>query len=208
MGSVDSDAFQHIRLGDCVSWRTMATNTILQLLLLLTWDCITSATVKNPLYGIFFTSFVVLAELVSAVSLTFADGLFETLRSANPPTIAWLKSLPTELEKKWAVYLLVLEKAGSRPRVYIGSSTCKDRGVRARFKQYEDELWLPINIEVSLHDGFTITSRGLLAWTPIPSPAFQPVIRLFFLALEATLAHALWSMSSTYSNDALLRLCP
>ena len=123
MGSVDSDAFQHIRLGDCVSWRTMATNTILQLLLLLTWDCITSATVKNPLYGIFFTSFVVQAELVSAVSLTFADGLFETLRSANPPTIAWLKSLPTELEKRCAVYRLVLEKAGSRPRVYIGSST-------------------------------------------------------------------------------------
>jgi len=66
---------------------------------------------------------VVQAELVSAVSLTFADGLFETLRSANPPTIAWLKSLPTELEKRCAVYLLVLEKAGSRPRVYIGSST-------------------------------------------------------------------------------------
>tara|TARA_R110002060_G_scaffold15581_4_gene21750 strand:+ start:1137 stop:1394 length:258 start_codon:yes stop_codon:yes gene_type:complete len=84
----------------------------------------------------------------------------------------------------------------------------KDRGFKARFKQYEDELWLPTNIEISLHDGFTITSRGFLAWSPIPSPAFQPVIRLFFLALEATLAHALWSMSSTYSNDALLRLCP
>jgi hypothetical protein len=31
--------------------------------------------------------------------------------------------LPTKVNKRWAVYLVLLEKSGSRPKIYIGSGT-------------------------------------------------------------------------------------
>ena len=55
-------------------------------------------------------------------------------QSPTAPTIAYFKGLPLHLDKLWAVYLLVLEKAGQRPRIYIGSGTASETGVKTRVR--------------------------------------------------------------------------
>jgi hypothetical protein len=96
--------------------------TLLQLVMLITWTVLndTPATQKQAHYTKFLPSQDVLEAMVSKVSLVFAPGLFEVLKDAMPPTVEYFKTLPTVLEetpKRWAVYLLVLEKTNCRPRI-------------------------------------------------------------------------------------------
>jgi hypothetical protein len=159
--------------------------TILQLMLRLTWHClsITPAYHKNPLFTLFFTTFDVFKQLASATSLVFADDLLNALQDTAPPTISFFKTLPTNVVKRWGVYLIMLEKSGCRPLVYIGSGTESSRGIAERFSQYERSLHLPRYVEKALHEGYTIMHKGLLCWTAIPSAAMQPTVCLFFLTL-------------------------
>jgi hypothetical protein len=54
------------------------------------------------------TALAITEKLLSSASMVFALGFFGVLQSATPPTISF-KSLPTDAEKRWAIYLLVLE---------------------------------------------------------------------------------------------------
>lgn len=109
---------------------------------------------------------------------------------------------------RWGIYVLVLEKAGFRSKVYIGSGTSASGGVSARLKQYDDRLLLPQYLKSSLHEGFTITQKGLLCWTPIPTPAQVPMCRLLLIALEATFSYVFWSMRARLGNYGMTHLCP
>jgi hypothetical protein len=55
--------------------------TILQLVLLLTWNCLfnTPTKMKNPLFNLFFTSYEAFKEVASSATLAFVDGLLNAL---------------------------------------------------------------------------------------------------------------------------------
>ena len=103
--------------------------TILQLVLSLTWTCLftTPANQKNALIAQIFLSQSVFQELASTISITFAPGLWEICRAAAAPAIQNFKILraPLDTGRLWAIYLILLEKPGYRPKIYIGSETGK-----------------------------------------------------------------------------------
>lgn len=117
-------------------------------------------------------------------SFEFAPGLLDVVRSRTAPTISYFKTLPRQFSQRWAVYLLVLEKDGHRPRTYIASS---DDDVSRRMTTYDTasrEIPLgrsvsvvPLYIERALREGFKITHKGLLAWTSMPSVNEQYALR-------------------------------
>jgi hypothetical protein len=118
--------------------------------------------------------------------------------------LAYFKTLPcTSLESIWAIYLLVLEKSGCRPKVYVGSGTDARRGVRPHFDGYDkglDSKVVPKYVAAALKDGYEITHKGLLCWIDLPTPALAPLLRLVFYALESTFALSFWAMHSTTKN--------
>jgi hypothetical protein len=163
--------------------------SLLQLVMLTTWQCLcdTPFSLKSTLFTPFFPDEEALQSTMSI--LTFAPGLFEVLQAVKPPTIAFFKSLPTLTSPCWAVYLLVLEKLDCRPRIYIGSGTNTESGVKARFTNYDNTRFLPEYVEKSLEESYEIVHKGLLVWTPIPRPGLVPLSRLLFHALKATFAY-------------------
>jgi hypothetical protein len=112
-----------------------------------------------------------------------------------------LKSLPSDFRKRWGIYLLVLEKPFSIPRIYIGSGTNALSGVSQRMAQYTGLNTLPKYIKASVDDGYTITHKGLLAWAPIPLVKDMPLIRALFVLLEATLCFVLWAVKSKLGGE-------
>ncbi|TVY33438.1 Aconitate hydratase, mitochondrial [Lachnellula subtilissima] len=154
---------------------------------------------------------VVIAELLSTLSLVFAPGLFEVLQASTSPTVAFFKTLPTIArgEHKWAIYLLVLEKVGHRPKVYIGSGTNSSNSVASRLSQYHaTSTTLPFYVRRALEDGFTIEYKVLLCSAPIPSWGMVPTSRALFLALEATFTFVLWTLNSkTEYGYGLTAMC-
>jgi hypothetical protein len=119
--------------------------TLLQLVLVITWTVLwdTPAIQKHHLFTHFITSQAVLEEIALTTSIVFALGLFNVLQAAAPPTIKYFKTLPTDISKRWAVYLLVLEKPSCRPKIYIGSGTKGRRGIQDRFMHYRPGHALP-----------------------------------------------------------------
>jgi hypothetical protein len=144
--------------------------TILQLVLLITWTCLCDTPVnqKHTLFDQIIPSLEVLEELFMLASFEFAPGLFAVLQATAPPTIQYFKSLPTGPVKSWAVYLLVLEKANCRPRIYIGSGTDGRCGVHRRFCQYDSSSALPKYVAKALDEGYEIVHKSLICWIPIP----------------------------------------
>jgi hypothetical protein len=115
------------------------------------------------------------------------------LQSATAPTLSQLKALPSDFSNRWGVYLLVLEKIGCIPRVYIGSGI-STRGVNNRMQEYTTQNSLPSGVAASLKEGYLITHKGLLLWAPIPSIQNLPLLRALFVLLEATLCFAFWAV--------------
>jgi hypothetical protein len=98
---------------------------------------------------------------------------------------------PNRPTLRWGVYAVVLEKAGCRPILYIGSGTNSSFGVGARFQHYDEGGHLPQYVSKALFDGFEITHKGLLCWIPMPIPAAVPSWRLLVCALEASIRAAM-----------------
>jgi hypothetical protein len=103
---------------------TVPVTEILQLLVLLMWTCLNLTTKgKNPIFDKVFPDTSILAGLLSSYSMVCCPGLFDILQAPTAPTLSLLKSLPTNYYKRWAIYILVLEKPFRVPRIYIGSGT-------------------------------------------------------------------------------------
>jgi hypothetical protein len=183
--------------------------TLLQLILLITWTVLsdTPANQKNTLFTQFFTSEAVFGEIAATASLVFAPNLLNVLRAAAPPTVQYFKTLPTEISNRWAIYLLVLEKSGCRPRVYIGSGTNTQGGIQARFHQYDILYQLPKYVQIAVDEGYIIAHKGLLCWMTMPAPALQPMLRLLFLALEATFSYVFWAMKTVTKGYGMAHIC-
>jgi hypothetical protein len=165
------------------------TTSMLQLNGVLTWTCFAAAPDdrKYPYFTQVLTNQLVLEQLLSSLSLSFAPGLYEALSSATPPTIGFFKATPTNVSMRWAVYVLVLEKPGSPTLIYIGSGTETLLGVSSRLREYSKFDALPARAQDAIKSGYTITHKVLLLWIPIPQPTLHFPSRVLMVAMEAAL---------------------
>lgn len=171
-----------------------ASGHVLAYIFWLAWMCLSLAptALKNPVFDLVFPNEQTLTQILKEASLSFAPGLLDVLQSSTPPTIAFFKSLPIAMKGIWAVYLILLLKAGCIPKIYIGSGTDKLNGAKARMRSYHSEdSTLPKYVKEALSDGYKIAHKGLLCWMPIPPPAKQFSRRAAILVLETTLSLAL-----------------
>jgi hypothetical protein len=188
-----------------------AADTILQFALLVTWKCMsdTPFSQKNLLLARFLTSQKLFETIASTASLVVCPGLFEVLQATTPPSIKFSKSLPTptDLSSIWGIYVIVMEKPSSRPRLYIGSATSALQGIRQRFQQYDLGLLLSQYVEGALEEDYTITHKGLLCWISKPAAALIPATRLLFIALETTSTYIFWAIKTTAGTRGMIHIC-
>jgi len=193
------------------------TDNISVYILWLAWNCLslTNPALKNYAFDLVFSAERAMEELMQLFPFEFAPGLLQVFRSSTAPTISYFKTLPMHLSKLWAVYLLVLEKAGHRPRIYVGSGTCSEGGVKRRMTAYDrrsqpggSESCIPYYVEAALQEGYTITHKGLLAWTPLPLASDRYVLRCFVLILECVFTLCFWAMKSRTKDYFMPVLCP
>ena len=183
--------------------------TILSFVLMKTWQCLkdTPNSQKNAYFIKYIPSQAALQEIASTTSITFAPGLFEILQAATPPTIENFKSFLTENLLCWAIYILILEKPGCTPRLYVGSGTDVNRGVKNRFAEYDTLRNLPSHVEKAIDEGYEIAHKILLCWTPFPPASMVPKLRLLFVALEATFSYMLWAMKTLSKDYGVAHMC-
>lgn len=177
----------------------------------LVWTSLTGTpfACKNPEFAVIIPTEAALESLFSNTSVEFAPGILHVLKSPDPPTIAYYKTLPQDAPYKcWAIYLLVLEKKGCRTLIYMGSGTEATRGVASRFYRYDNGTSLPVHVEEALDDGYTIVHKGLICWVPIPDVGVRHAVVALFLALEATFSIILWAMKSRTKDYGMPHLCP
>jgi hypothetical protein len=196
------------------------TNDISVYILWLAWTCLslTNVALKNLILDYIFPSQEIMEVIMDRASFKFAPGLLDVLKSGTAPTISYFKTLPLHLDKIWAVYVLVLEKVGQRPRIYIGSGTRTNGGVRARMATYDHASregqfgafvgGTPLHVDKALKEGFIITHKGLLAWTSIPNVNHQYALRGLFLILECVFTLYFWAMKSRTKDYGMPTLCP
>lgn len=162
----------------------------------------------NPTFKAVFPERSAYDSIAACSPLTLCPGLYDVLRSSEPPSIEFFKSLPEIDGKMWAIYCVTLEKPGYKSKLYIGSGTEAEYGVILRFRTYKpDNHLLPILVRKAFHLGFQMTHFGLLCWTPLPSPGLVPRVRARFLSLEAIftcLFLALRKAKSDVYYDAVL----
>ncbi|KAJ4374108.1 Dolichyl-phosphate-mannose--protein mannosyltransferase 1 [Neocucurbitaria cava] len=176
----------------------------------LTWSNInlTPKCTKNAAYDLVLASQELLEELMNESGVVFAPSLLDAVQSAMHPALSDFKSLSVLPGKWWAVYLLVLEKPGSRPKIYIGSGTNRYGGVSERLRMYDSESVLPMYVKRALDNGYAITHRGFLCWAPLPKEGKIYLYRLLFLALESMFSLVFWAMVSRTKDYGLPHLCP
>jgi Zinc-finger of C2H2 type len=170
--------------------------------------CLANAAQKNPMFAIVLPSQDVVKQLLLDSYLAFAPGLLDVLQAKTPPPLSYFKSLPTNVKKRWGVYVVVLEKAGCRPRIYVGSGTDSNNGIAQRFNDYNAERNLPRFVKQALHDGYTIVHQGLLCWSPLPIPTKVFALRTLFLAIETTFSVVFWALYSRTKDYGMPNICP
>ncbi|KFY63062.1 hypothetical protein V496_04224 [Pseudogymnoascus sp. VKM F-4515 (FW-2607)] len=146
----------------------------------------------------------------------FAPSLIQMLQSPTAPTISEFKKLPLYLDKLWGVYLLVLEKDDCPPRIYIGSGTSAEVGIKRRMTHYDHRSRspdgnisaIPYFVDTCLRDGYTITHKGLLVWTPLPPPSKHVELRGYILVLETIFTLYFWAMKSRTKHYYMPTLRP
>lgn len=185
-------------------------SSIVGYIIYLLWTCLalTERNWRNPVFTIVFAAEALLQQFVSDSLLKFALNLLDIVQSPTPPSLSDFKSLPTYVSKCWAVYLLVLEKPSSRPRIYVGSGTQSSHGVVHRLQNYNTKINLPHYIRQAFDDGYIITHTGLLCWAAVPAVLIRFPVRVLFVLLEATLAIVFWAMFSRSTDYGMPRLSP
>ncbi|KAK4961355.1 pyruvate carboxylase [Elasticomyces elasticus] len=157
---------------------------------------------------------VVLAEEFTAITsttpLTFAPGLLDVLQSDTPPSMSFFDSLPTPGSKVWAVYAVVLKKAGCPDQLGIGSGTRVTGGAKARTNNYSNRTHaqLPRFVRMAYDQGYHLSHVGMLCWTPIPLPALVPRARLYFLSLESVFHCVFYSTYPKSMDDHWTDMMP
>ncbi|KAK4167062.1 hypothetical protein QBC43DRAFT_331803 [Cladorrhinum sp. PSN259] len=118
----------------------------------------------NPDFRILFGSASTSAEIYAALPLQYAAGLLDVCLSKEPPSREFFMSLPLPAGKLWAIYVVVMEKEGHEPGIYIGSGTDAFKGYEQRAGQYHDRAhrMLPRRVRSLYDKGYDLTHMGLL----------------------------------------------
>lgn len=145
-------------------------------------------------------------EICSYTPLHFAPNMLEVLQSPTPPSVEFFRALPDptvgkKAKKIWAIYAVLMEKVGQRPRVYFGSGTNRQRGVKVRLATYDNGTHVPRLVQCALDQGFTISHRGLLCWGDLPPTTLAPIVATRFLALEATFTFMFFARVETIMDE-------
>jgi hypothetical protein len=83
---------------------------------------------KNLVHDRQFPTQDAMQAVMDSAAFEWAPGLLTAIKSDKPPTTTYFKSLPMKPDS-WAIYVLVLEKPGTRARVYISSGTSAGQGI-------------------------------------------------------------------------------
>ena len=103
------------------------------------------------------------------------------------------------------MYLLLYEKPGALPWVYIGSGTDANKGISVRLTYHRAGLnvhpsHIPSHIKTALNDGYCLTRAAVLVHCPIPTDkATQEVTRGLIITLEAVFT-AISGRSTLYAE--------
>jgi hypothetical protein len=128
-----------------------------------------------------------MSTITTATPIQASSSLLPTLKSSKPPSLAFFHALPAPEQKMWAIYVTVLTRPGSMPKLNVGSGTNAASGCTARTVHYHDKTnrHLPRFVRQAYDNGYTLSHIGMLCWAPLPQAAMVPRARLFFLCLEA-----------------------
>ena len=117
-----------------------------------------------------------LTELFQLACFTFCAGLAHILLLRARPTIQWFLDITRDIPKDvWGVYVLVLQKAGDKPCMYIGYSTAVDGGIRARIQQHSVGKLVPRFVQQAKTNGYSIVHICVLGHMSIPPPGHHEV---------------------------------
>ncbi|KAF5555762.1 heat shock 70 kDa [Fusarium phyllophilum] len=179
-----------------------ASTHITKVLFLLCWCLVNIPDYKHPCYKHVFPDFATLGSLLKLAGLSCPSQLSDTLSMATPPSLVQLKSLPDEVPiGLWGVYLLIFEKAGCLPAIYIGSGAAQVRGVRKRVLQHRTcdvgSSNCPAGVQKARQDGYTLTHSALLVSCPIPKAEHRPQLHVLIHLLEAAFCAIFWPFPST-----------
>jgi hypothetical protein len=173
----------------------MANHSLFNLVVTLAWINLASTPVKfvHAYHTHYLTSLYLLDTVCGYLDLSFAPGLYDVLMSSTPPDLSFFKSLPAPRSEKgmFAVYILILEKDGCRPRLYVGKASGEDN-YYYRTQQYRNPTasWkaMPSNVRKSLRLGYKITHIGILAKcrSLMHDARMNEMARLIILNLECT----------------------
>lgn len=99
----------------------------------------------------------------------------EVLISSQPPSLDFFKTLLKLPGKLWGIYGITLEVGGCKPKLYVGSGTAADYGVSNRLEHYVPDKPLLLQlVRKAFRQGYHVSHRGLLCWTPLPSAGLVP----------------------------------
>lgn len=92
--------------------------------------------------------------------------------------------------------VLVLEKPGCPPCIYVDSGTQSETGLELRFRDYDELRILSRFTAAAVDEGYEIVHKGVICWLPIPdSTAYVSTLALILL-LEALFSIIFWAMKS------------
>jgi hypothetical protein len=140
----------------------------------------------NPAFKVVFSERSAYDSIAACSPLSFPPDLHDVLRSSQPPSLDFFKSLPNYTGKMWGIYACTFEKAGCKSKLYTGSGTEAEYGVSKRLSNYRpDGSLLSRFVRHAFNQGYHLAHSGLLCWTPLQSAGLIPRVRARFLALEA-----------------------
>lgn len=97
--------------------------------------------------------------------LAFPPTLTSVLQSHSPPSLDFFRSLNADAsrDKVWGIYIVLMEKTGDKPKLYVGSGTSR-RGVRHRILQYRRGNTLSVRRVVNAYQSATVPFGCWEAW--------------------------------------------
>ena len=141
---------------------------------------------------------------VAEEELSMAPGLESVLSSSSPPSLDFFKNLPqpSDSQRQWGVYALLLERYGSKAKLYIGSGTDALDRIQRRARNYDSGRG-PFSqlTQEALNDGYTVSSFGMLCWIDLPSSVQVLRQRARMLVLEAVFAIAFNACRKTIADE-------
>ncbi|KAH7073806.1 hypothetical protein BKA63DRAFT_40801 [Paraphoma chrysanthemicola] len=145
----------------------------------------------------------------------FDASLLPILCSGSPPsildiqTILGLRQPDKSWRDKWGVYIVVLEKPGCRPILYVGSSVNSQDGLHGRFADYFSATFrnVPRYVRRAIQNGYKVTYLAVPFYFVRPSnPVLLGFAQTLTLCVEHALTFRLWTMVGSWNNCQSLAL--